>query len=170
MIAGQAPSPSDSSGPPVDLSTKSVIAALMEEPVLYALASTLGRVEHWVYDRDKPNHPSASEREVALARASAVLTRVVPKLEPEMVVIEFFVGLSSERRFQMLGYFDARNPNLTPAMTEFAFGRRKISKACGQLINWLDVIQKSHQIRRVFSEANAEAVIAVLSRLPKRPV
>ncbi len=146
----------------LDLSTPGVTAALMEEPTLYALAAKLAKVEHWVFDRERPGHLSSHERERALVHAGNVLSALTPMLVAAMEIIEMIVSLSSPRRFELLTYFDQVNPELAGQLSEYAFAYRHHSVSCSQYVHWLEIIEKSQQIRRIFGEENTQRVCAVL--------
>jgi len=149
---------------PLDLSTPGVTAALMEEPTLYALAAKLAKVEHWVFDRERPGHLTSHERERALIHAGNVLSTLTPMLTAAMEIIEMIVSLSSPRRFELLSYFDRSNPDLAGRLSEFAFAYRRQSVSCSQYVHWLEIVEKSQQIRRIFGEENAQRVCAVLKQ------
>lgn len=153
----------------VDLGSPAVDSQLMQEPVLYGLASVLGKVEHWVYDRDKPGHASEREREVRLNQAANVLSGIVDRLPASIEVIEFIVSLSSRRRFVLLSMFDQSNPSLAGELTHFAYQHREQHRACSHYIHWLDVVQRAQQIQQIFSSDNAAKVCAVLARSRHRP-
>ena len=153
----------------VDLGSPAVDSQLMQEPVLYGLASVLGKVEHWVYDRDKPGHASEPEREIRLRQAAIVLSRVLNRLPASIEVVEFIVSLSSRRRFVLLTMFQQSNPALTGDLTQCAYQNREQSRACAHYIHWLDVVQRAQQIQQIFSAENAAKVCAVLARSKQRP-
>jgi hypothetical protein len=158
-------SDNDSSQMIVDLSTEAVDKTLMAEPLLYALAATLARVEHWVFDRERAGHAPARAREMKLVIASRLLGRAIPHLTPSLWILNLFVGLSSWRRFVVMSAFEKGNPALAAGLAELAYAHRFTSTSCAQFVHWLDVIQRSSLTDRIFSYENGHHVRAVLSRL-----